>query len=86
MLKPRTSPAAPALTSSERHKKRLAVDIKENGVRKLNEQAFQEFITWDKDCRHCYGRGHKGVNLHTGLFIFCKCAEPKKEEKVEAAA
>ena len=61
----------------------------------LNRQYGKLFATYEKSvkvqeawlmskalpfCRHCYGRGHTGFNLNTGLYAPCKCVHrnPKK--------
>jgi hypothetical protein len=34
-----------------------------------------------KNCRHCYGRGHLGKNILTGLYVSCYCVEDPDHKK-----
>jgi hypothetical protein len=36
-------------------------------------------------CRHCYGKGHVGFNLNTGLYAPCKCANRNDIKRMRRA-
>lgn len=49
----------------------------EQSSQRINSVIQQLMSLIDPNCKHCYGRGNEGINIHTKQAIICTCVKKK---------